>query len=265
MPEGHVLHRLAHRFNAEFRGQPLSVTSPQGRFPEAALVDATVLERADAIGKHLFLHFSNGHIIHIHLGLIGHFTFEDLDNFRGQIRLRVANREQAANLRGPQWCRLITDDDYARVCEKAGEDPLRDDASPDAVFARVRRSRRTIGSLLMDQQLYAGVGNIYRAETLFRQGISPFRAGRDCSLGELRLCASAFPAGGSIRGATSIPPRPWTGRRARTTTAGKSTSTAAPATPATCAARPLRLPWWRGGICSGAQTVRENNRYTAAA
>ena len=186
MPEGHVLHRLAHRFNAEFRGQPLSVTSPQGRFPEAALVDATVLERADAIGKHLFLHFSNGHIIHIHLGLIGHFTFEDLDNFRGQIRLRVANREQAANLRGPQWCRLITDDDYARVCEKAGEDPLRDDASPDAVFARVRRSRRTIGSLLMDQQRYAGVGNIYRAETLFRQGISPFRAGRDCSLGELR-------------------------------------------------------------------------------
>ena len=34
---------------------------------------------------------------------------------------------------------------------------------------------------MMDQHLYAGVGNIYRAETLFRHGLSPFLPGRDVS------------------------------------------------------------------------------------
>ena len=63
------------------------------------------------------------------------------------------------------------------ILDRTGEDPLRDDASPDALFARVGASKRTIGSLMMDQKLFAGVGNIYRAEALFRQGVSPFVPG----------------------------------------------------------------------------------------
>ena len=42
----------------------------------------------------------------------------------------------------------------------------------EALWAKVHKSRRSIGSLMMDQHLYAGVGNIYRAETLFRHGLS---------------------------------------------------------------------------------------------
>lgn len=66
-----------------------------------------------------------------------------------------------------------------------GPDPLRADADPEWVWARVRRSRRSIGSLLMDQKLFAGVGNIYRAEPLFRLGISPFLPG--CELTHPRI------------------------------------------------------------------------------
>jgi endonuclease-8 len=43
----------------------------------------------------------------------------------------------------------------------------------------VHRSGATIGSLLMDQRVLSGVGNIYRAEVLFRHGVSPYRLGRD--------------------------------------------------------------------------------------
>lgn len=191
MPEGHVIHRLADEFTRIFGTQRLHITSPQGRFAtEAALVDGSRLERAEAFGKHLFLHFdaaSDEHIIYIHLGLIGHLRFEDREKVWGQIRLRIEaladdgssedTTNLAANLRGPQWCRLITDEEYAIAVGKIGEDPIRDDANPRQVWAKVQRSKRSIGSLLMDQKLFAGVGNIYRAEVLFRHQQSPFTPG----------------------------------------------------------------------------------------
>ncbi|MDK8761991.1 Fpg/Nei family DNA glycosylase [Corynebacterium pseudodiphtheriticum] len=191
MPEGHVIHRLADEFTRIFGTQRLHITSPQGRFAtEAELVDGSRLERAEAFGKHLFLHFdaaSDEHIIYIHLGLIGHLRFEDREKVWGQIRLRIEaladdgssedTTNLAANLRGPQWCRLITDEEYAIAVGKIGEDPIRDDANPRQVWAKVQRSKRSIGSLLMDQKLFAGVGNIYRAEVLFRHQQSPFTPG----------------------------------------------------------------------------------------
>lgn len=196
MPEGHVIHRLADEFTRIFDTHRLHITSPQGRFAtEAELVDGSRLERAEAFGKHLFLHFdaaSDEHIIYIHLGLIGHLRFEDREKVWGQIRLRIEaladdgssggsssedTTNLAANLRGPQWCRLITDEEYAIAVGKIGEDPIRDDANPRQVWAKVQRSKRSIGSLLMDQKLFAGVGNIYRAEVLFRHQQSPFTPG----------------------------------------------------------------------------------------
>lgn len=181
MPEGHVIHRLANIVNAEFRSSEVSVSSPQGRFAaEAALLDGTRIDHAEARGKHLFIHFAANvpeHIVYIHLGLIGSLRFEDLESSWGQQRLRIATATQAAILRGPQWCRAITDEEYGLALSKIGEDPIRDDADPEALWPRVHRSRRSIASLLMDQKLFAGVGNIYRAETLFRQGLSPFIPG----------------------------------------------------------------------------------------
>ncbi|AKE40189.1 Formamidopyrimidine-DNA glycosylase [Corynebacterium camporealensis] len=182
MPEGHVIHRLAHELNESFRPEPLKISSPQGRFStEAAIVDDSRIEHAEAFGKHLFIHFDAGdprHIIYIHLGLIGKLSFEPLDDQWGQMRLRIESDTQAANLRGPQWCKLITEEEYDAALAKVGQDPLRDDADPDQLWQKVHRSRRQIGSLMMDQHLYAGVGNIYRAETLFRLGISPFLPGK---------------------------------------------------------------------------------------
>lgn len=188
MPEGHIIHHLAGRLNEEFRGTPLRVSSPQGRFTtEAATLDGSQIDYAEARGKHLFVHFTAdhpAHIVYIHLGLIGQLRFEPREDTWGQIRLRIESPTQAANLRGPQWCRLITEEDYARILTTIGHDPIRDDADPDMVWAKVARSKRSIGSLLMDQHLFAGVGNIYRAEVLFRQNISPFRPARELTRAE---------------------------------------------------------------------------------
>lgn len=181
MPEGHVIHRLARELESAFAGRPLSVTSPQGRFAaEAAVLDGHRIVRAEARGKHLFIDFDAprpDHVIHIHLGLVGKLDFAGPGEPTGQVRLRICDGERSANLRGPQWCRLVTEEEMSAAMARVGEDPLRDDANPDAIAPRVLRSRRPIGALLVDQKLYAGVGSIYRTETLFRLGIHPLTPG----------------------------------------------------------------------------------------
>ena len=55
-----------------------------------------------------------------------------------------------------------------------------------AAWERVRRSRAPIGGLLMQQAVLAGVGNVYRAEVLFRHRMHPLRPGRTLRSGQFR-------------------------------------------------------------------------------
>ncbi len=74
MPEGHTLHRLAGALHHAFAGQRVLATSPQGRFEDgAAQLNGRVIERAEAYGKHLFVHADGDRVLNVHLGLIGSF------------------------------------------------------------------------------------------------------------------------------------------------------------------------------------------------
>lgn len=57
---------------------------------------------------------------------------------------------------------------YEARAAELGQDPLREDADPEALWAAVQKSRKSIGLCLMSQELIAGVGNIFRAEILFK-------------------------------------------------------------------------------------------------
>ena len=67
---------------------------------------------------------------------------------------------------------------------RLGEDPLRPDADPDRAWTRISRSRAPLATLLMDQKVIAGVGNVYRAEVLFRHGLDPLLPGRGLRRGQ---------------------------------------------------------------------------------
>jgi endonuclease-8 len=187
MPEGHTLRRLADDLTDAFAGRVVRVSSPQGRFgAEAALLDGSTLLRADSAGKHLFLELDGGHVVHVHLGLIGTFVIRrgPLEAPVGQVRLRLVVPGDAAgatyaDLRGAITCALVTPEQQEAVIARLGPDPLRADADadPERAWARISRSPRSIGDLLMDQKVMAGVGNVYRAEALFRQRLDPFRPG----------------------------------------------------------------------------------------
>ncbi|NUT42220.1 MAG: Fpg/Nei family DNA glycosylase [Thermoactinospora sp.] len=181
MPEGHTIHRLAAEFRARFVGRGVRVSSPQGKFSDgAALLDRSVMTDADAYGKHLFLHFGPRYI-HVHLGLFGRLDFTRAPN-DDTVRLRITHRARIADLRGATACELL--DDRTALLARLGPDPLRDDAEPWLAFHRVRRSRLPIAALLMDQKVIAGVGNVYRAEVLFRHGIDPGKPGERVSAAE---------------------------------------------------------------------------------
>lgn len=175
MPEGHVTHRLARALTARFAGRPVEVSSPQGRFADAAAqLNGSMLTGAEAVGKHLLVDFEPG-TVWIHLGLIGKLWFtEDFPPRNpGTLRLRITDSVRAADLRGPQWCRLITFDERAQVVASSGPDPIRPDADPERAWGVVQRSRKPFAAVLMDQKAFAGVGNIFRAEVLHRHRIDP--------------------------------------------------------------------------------------------
>ena len=87
---------------------------------------------------------------------------------------------------GPPDCSLGAADDWDRWAGRLGPDPLRRDASPERAIARMRVSAQPIGALLLDQKVLAGVGNVFRAEALFVNGLHPSRPGRECSEEDLR-------------------------------------------------------------------------------
>ncbi len=181
MPEGHTLHRIARLHQRRFAGAQVRVSSPQGRFPDAAMLDGRGFLRASAWGKHLFHHYEGGPIVHVHLGLYG--TFREAQTPMpepvGQIRMRIVGAEYGTDLRGPTACEVVDEGQMSGILDRLGPDPLRADSDPARAWARITKSRRAIGALLMDQSVIAGVGNVYRSELLFRHGIDPYRPGHD--------------------------------------------------------------------------------------
>ncbi|MGY1723037.1 Fpg/Nei family DNA glycosylase [Blastococcus sp. SYSU DS0533] len=185
MPEGHTLYRLAQHLQLPFAGRPVHVTSPQGRFEAgAALLDGRVLDEVFSYGKHLFARFGGDHL-HVHLGLYGTFLTGTGTPpvAKGALRMRwVGDGPDGGgvwgDLRGPTACEVLPTPEVARILDRLGPDPLRPRADGSLAHRRIAGSRTAVGALLMDQSVLAGVGNVYRAELLFRHRVSPFRPGK---------------------------------------------------------------------------------------
>lgn len=182
MPEGHTIHRLARDHTALIQGRVVHATSPQGRFATGArMLDGRPLDRIRPYGKHLFYEFADDVLLHVHLGLYGSWTSgtHPAPAPKGALRLRLTSDDHWLDLRGPTACEIYTPQDRDRVLARLGPDPLHKKADPAPAWRRISSSRTTIGALLMDQSVLAGVGNVYRAEVLYRAGLSPFRPGRE--------------------------------------------------------------------------------------
>ena len=109
---------------------------------------------------------------------------EELETFPpepvGAVRVRLLTEDTVADLRGPTACEVLQPEEVQRVLDKLGPDPLVEDpAVGSARFVeRVLTKPTAIGLLLMDQNVIAGIGNVYRAELLFRARLNPHTPGK---------------------------------------------------------------------------------------
>ena len=192
MPEGHTIHRYARQHTEALAGREFRVDSPQGRFREgASRLDGRTLRRVVPYGKHLWYDFGDPDrgedlYLHVHLGLYGKFKVggKEPPEPEGALRVRFIGEDRWLELRGPTACELQTAADRGAVLDRLGPDPLVPGSDGDLARVRIGGSRAAVGKLLMDQTVIAGIGNIYRAEVLFRAGVSPHRAGKSLTDGE---------------------------------------------------------------------------------
>lgn len=110
---------------------------------------------------------------------------ESIDSFPpepvGAVRVRLLADDVVADLRGPTACEVLSPEQVQVALAKLGPDPLVDPGkrSEDRFTASVRKTATPIGLLLMDQSIVSGIGNVYRAELLFRARLNPHTRGKD--------------------------------------------------------------------------------------
>jgi formamidopyrimidine-DNA glycosylase len=186
VPEGHTIHAAALDQMRDLGGGPVAVSSPQGRSADlAAELDGRILRRIDPYGKHLFYRFAPAGLervrkadlltLHIHLGLFGKFFRQPSppSDPTGQKRLRMIGERWTIDLSGATIVDLLPPPLEDKIRARLGPDPLRRDADPERFVAALTRRKISIAEALMDQQVVAGIGNVYRAEVLHAERLYP--------------------------------------------------------------------------------------------
>ncbi len=186
MPEGDAIHRAARRLQV-LVGQALEVETPHPRAAVKQLaprLDGRRLESVEAIGKNLLFRFEGGLVLRSHLRMSGRWRVLAREAQVFGTPWLVLKGERHA---GVLWGGPILELDRG-VALRLGPDILADPPDYDAMVARVRRERpdRQIGDALLDQGLVAGIGNIWKVESLWAERISPWRRLAEVSDDELR-------------------------------------------------------------------------------
>jgi endonuclease-8 len=192
MPEGDTIHYAANRIRPLLAGRvPEEIRTPQARhshdrWPER--LAGLEVSSVDAYGKHLFLRFQGGLTLHSHLRMSGAWkVYGDGQRWRrapkrAWLVIRVGTSE-VVQFDGPVL-ELMSDRRIRNepALRRLGPDVLGEDFEPAGFLRRLRDDdpRRAVGDALLDQRNLAGIGNLWKAESCFAAGVSPWRA-----LGEL--------------------------------------------------------------------------------
>jgi endonuclease-8 len=174
MPEGDALHRAARRLQP-LVGQRVQVEAHHPRAAATGVaerLDGRRLVAVEAYGKNLILRFEGGIVLRSHLRMSGRWRVQAHDQpLRGRPWLVVRGASQAAVLTGGPVIELS-----AHATHGLGPDVLEDPPDVDAMLRNLRGADPCLplGEALLDQRLVAGIGNLWRAETLWRSRLSPW-------------------------------------------------------------------------------------------
>jgi endonuclease VIII len=184
--EGDSVLRLARRLEDALAGETVAARTPGPRRPAGlpvAQIDGIRLERVESRGKHLLFHFEGSVALHSHLGMRGSWDLYPRGRrwrrppSRAWIAL-AAERVEAVNF-GGSTMRIATEAQLRRDPRlgQLGPDLLDERFEPAWGAQALRRVHpdTEIGEALLDQNVVAGIGNIFKSEGCFEARIAPLR------------------------------------------------------------------------------------------
>jgi endonuclease-8 len=175
MPEGDSLHRAARRLQV-LVGQRVGVETPHPRAAAgrvAERLDGRKLLGVEAVGKNLLLSFEGGLVLRSHLRMSGRWQVvkEGAARVGSPWLVLRGGGHEAVLWNGPVL------ELSARGTLRLGPDILADPPELDRMVANLRAEHpsRELGDALLDQRLVSGIGNIWKAESLWHAELSPWR------------------------------------------------------------------------------------------
>lgn len=179
MPEGHTIHRTAATLDRALAGKSLvQFAAPRLRFEP--FPDGTIVEGADAVGKHCFIRFDDGRSLRTHMQMTGSWhVYRPGERWRKKaaaMRAVVAVDDWVAVCFAAPVVELVLTDDTGAV-EHLGPDLCVVDPDVDRaaeLLVELSPPTREIGDALLDQRIACGVGNMWKSEALFAERIDPF-------------------------------------------------------------------------------------------
>lgn len=179
MPEGDTIHKHAANLQARLVGQKAAAVFARG--VEYRRLAGAVVASAEAHGKHLFMDVGEARL-HVHLGMYGRLFLQDPGSVStakaASASLAIIGERDAAMFwRVPTVEVLRAAFAHAHpALQTLGPDLLAADFAPEAAEARARQRppTTTLGALLLDQRVAAGIGNVYKSEVLFLERLDPF-------------------------------------------------------------------------------------------
>lgn len=194
--------QAAHVFWPRTIAEPLA-----GEFPDR--IAGLTFDRFARRGKYMLLGMNDGSTLIVHLRMTGKLLILPADSERNPHTHVVMELDNGSALHyndPRKFGRIWLVPDHSTVIAKLGPEPLDEAFRVEDFAARLAGRTAPIKSLLLDQRLVAGVGNIYADEALFRAGIHPARAGGSLTSDEIvRLHAAirdVLQAGINRRGST---------------------------------------------------------------
>ena len=186
MPEGDSIFRAARTLDRALRGR--TVLRFESVFPHLTRVDhdrplrGRTVESVSSRGKHLLIRFSGGLVMRTHMRMTGSWHIyrpgERWQRPGSDMRIVIGTDAYEAVAFSVPVAEFIEAGDVPRntALQELGPDLLAPDFDADAAIARIEsRGEMDIADALLDQRALAGIGNVYKSETLFLTGINPFR------------------------------------------------------------------------------------------
>ena len=202
MPEGDTIFRTAEVLRAALLNRRITAARAQPQpglriVPDLSRVVGSVVERIEPRGKHLLIGFDNGLTLRTHLRMSGSWhRYRPGEAWRRPVRqasVVLETAEAVAVAFNAPVVELLTDAQLRRSAPLAslGPDLLAAAFDADEAIRRLReRDDEQLGNALLDQRAMAGIGNVYKSEVAFLEGLDPWAPVRAFEDEELRTVLS---------------------------------------------------------------------------